>query len=70
MAMPFPPRLSKLYDEIANSHPSLIRGAVRCGKCGATRTVDAAHCLQHGWPKCPCGGGTMGLEPTTEPTSA
>lgn len=41
-----------LYDEIARSHPSLLGGVVVCGRCARTRIVDAAHCLQHGWPKC------------------
>ncbi len=49
----------ELYDEIAKSHPSLVAGTVLCARCGKTRTVDAAKCLQHGWPKC-CGA-TMAL---------
>lgn len=51
-----------LYDEIAASHPSLLAGRVHCGKCGTTRTVDPARCLREGWPKCECGGGTMGID--------
>jgi hypothetical protein len=54
-------RYQALYDEIAKSHPSLINGLVRCSRCGASRTVDAARCLRDGWPKC-CGG-AMGLQP-------
>jgi hypothetical protein len=55
-----------LYDEIARSHPSLLRGKVTCLKCSRSRVVDPAHCLQHGWPKCRCGAGTMSIENTTE----
>ena len=49
----------RLYDEIAASHPSLLRGKVWCS-CGKTRTVDPADCLRNGWPKC-CGG-TMSID--------
>jgi len=49
----------QLYDEIAASHPSLLGGRVFCPKCKTFRTVDAAKCLQHGWPRC-CGA-TMSL---------
>jgi hypothetical protein len=41
----------KLYDEIAVSHPSLLRGAVYC-RCGKARRIDAAECLRNGWPRC------------------
>ena len=44
----------RLYDEIAASHPSLIRGKVWCGRCRRSRVVDPAECLRSGWPKC-CG---------------
>jgi hypothetical protein len=53
-------RHQALYEEMAQSHPSLINGMVRCGRCGKARKVDAARCLQHGWPKC-CSA-TMGLD--------
>ncbi len=43
-----------MYDEMANSHPSLKRGQVWCLKCGRTESVKSSHCLQHGWPEC-CG---------------
>lgn len=43
-----------LYDKLAKVHPSLSRGKVWCIKCGAERSVIAAHALQSGWPKC-CG---------------
>ena len=43
-----------LYDTIAKSNPSLARGRVWCRKCGATRKVDTAKCLEQGWPMC-CG---------------
>jgi hypothetical protein len=62
--LPFKLPPSDLYEQIAKSHPSLLAGRVICGKCCATRTVDAAACLRHGWPKCDCGGGTMGLATT------
>lgn len=55
-----PSRHQALYDEIANSHPSLLAGKVVCARCGKGRTVDAARCLREGWPKC-CGG-TMRLQ--------
>ncbi|NWG24564.1 MAG: hypothetical protein HXY30_09180 [Pseudorhodoplanes sp.] len=64
--MPFRLPPSDLYEQIAQSHPSLLAGRVICGKCGQTRQVEAAACLRHGWPKCPCGGGTMGLASTTK----
>lgn len=53
-----------LYRTIAESHPSLINGKVVCARCGRTRVVDAAQCLQHGWPKC-CAV-TMSLEDAKE----
>jgi hypothetical protein len=49
-----------MYDQLAQSHPSLSRGRVWCRTCGATRPVDSAECLQHGWPKC-CGA-TMTID--------
>jgi hypothetical protein len=50
-----------LHEKIAASHPALAAGQVWCWNCGATKTVDSAHALRHGWPKC-CGE-TMRLEP-------
>lgn len=64
MTLKFKPVDRDFYEELAASHPSLLNGLVRCGRCGETRRVDPAHCLQHGWPKCSCGGGTMGLQET------
>lgn len=55
-----PARHQALYDTIAQSHPSLMRGIVWCGRCRKSRTVDAARCLREGWPKC-CNG-TMSIE--------
>ncbi len=52
-----------LCDEIAKSHPSLQRDMVWCRKCGNSRKVDAAECLRSGWPKCPCNGHTMTIDP-------
>ena len=43
-----------LYMTIANSHPSLKEGVVKCQKCGKRLKVDSVYCLQFGWPKC-CG---------------
>lgn len=63
MAPTFAPH-QQLFETIAKSHPSLIGGLVRCPRCNKSRKVDAAQCLQHGWPKC-CHGETMGL--TTSP---
>lgn len=59
--LPFPAPHQALYETIAASHPSLIRGLVWCGRCGRSRTVDPAACLRDGWPKC-CSG-TMAIEP-------
>lgn len=55
-----PSRHQSLYDTIAASHPSLLAGLVWCGRCGKSRSVDAARCLREGWPKC-CES-TMGLD--------
>lgn len=41
-----------LHDRMAASHPKLTRGQVWCRTCGATRRVDSAVALRHGWPKC------------------
>ena len=43
-----------LHDKLANCHPKLQRRQVWCRDCGATRRVDSADALRHGWPKC-CG---------------
>lgn len=64
MTITFKPVGDAFYQEIARSHPSLLSGKVICGKCGRSRVVDPARCMQQGWPKCPCGGGTMGLAAT------
>lgn len=42
------------YERMATCHPKLERGMVWCKVCGDTRKVNAAACLQSGWPKC-CG---------------
>ncbi len=42
------------YQSIANSHPRLANGEVFCRHCGKGKSVDPAHSLQYGWPKC-CG---------------
>jgi L-rhamnose isomerase len=54
-------RHQALHDEIAKSHPSLIRGMVWCRHCNKSRRVDPAECLRSGWPKC-CKGTTMSIE--------
>jgi len=67
MTFPNPAALARhqeLYDTIATSHPSLIRGKVWCSHCGKPRTVDPARCLREGWPKC-CGG-TVSLDTARE----
>ncbi len=46
--------MSKLYQNLANSHPSLIRGKVWCTKCGRSEFINSAHALRYGWPLC-CG---------------
>lgn len=43
-----------LYDEIAESHPSLLRGREWCTRCSSFRAVNAAAALRNGWPRC-CG---------------
>lgn len=50
-----------LYKTMAESHPALIQGRVRCETCGNEKVVDSAACLRSGWPKC-CGY-TMTLQP-------
>lgn len=62
MSLNFKPIGREFYEELAASHPSLLNGEVHCGRCGKTRRVDPAHCLQRGWPKCSCGGGTMSID--------
>lgn len=59
-----PARHQSLYDTIAASHPSLMRGVVWCGRCQRSRTVDPAKCLRDGWPKC-CSG-TMSIDKPVE----
>lgn len=62
MVLPFHPVSGDLYDEIAKSHPSLLRDRVWCTRCSSFRDVNTAECLRSGWPKCPCGGGTMSID--------
>lgn len=56
-----------LYDVIAASHPSLLRGRVWCSRCNAFKDVDAAKCLREGWPK--CHGATMSIDKPAERTN-
>jgi len=49
-----------LHSKMAQSHPSLARGKVWCRECGREQSVDAAHALRHGWPK--CHGATMTID--------
>ena len=46
--------MKDLYRTLANCHPSLKRGEVRCKKCGHTQKIDSSKCFQYGWPEC-CG---------------
>jgi hypothetical protein len=39
------------YEAMSKTHDSLRRGMVWCRHCGHSQQVDAAFCLQHGWPK-------------------
>ena len=48
------PDVTRLYRTLADSHPALHRGAVRCLTCGRTEAVDSATCLRKGGPTC-CG---------------
>ena len=45
---------ARIHNTIVDQVPKLARGQVWCVKCGATRKVDSAHCMEHGWPQC-CG---------------
>ncbi len=49
-----------IHESIVKDVPQLKRGRVWCHKCGNTREVDSALCLQLGWPKC-CGN-TMSID--------
>ncbi len=44
--------MSGLDRTLAESHPALQRGLVRCKTCGAEILVDAATCFREGWPLC------------------
>ncbi len=61
-----PPRT--LYDTIAASHPSLLRGRVWCSRCNAFKDIDAAKCLAEGWPR--CHGATMTIDSPAERKAA
>lgn len=45
-------RMSGLHKRMANSHPALQRGLVRCNVCGSEQRVNPAECLRNGWPTC------------------
>ena len=47
-------RMLGIYDAVKNSSPAMTAGTLVCNTCGNKKTVDTAHCLRHGWPKC-CG---------------
>ena len=53
-----------LYDEIAKSHPSLLRGRVWCTRCSNFRQVNVGNALRNGWP--PCCGMTMTIDSPAE----
>jgi hypothetical protein len=57
-------RLSGLHDRMAEE-AGIKRATVICATCGRSASVDGAHCLRHGWPKC-CGY-TMRLARPTPP---
>ncbi len=69
---------ASLHDELAASHPKLVRGRVWCRGCGRSERAacpeqgrGAATCLRSGWPKC-CGA-TMTIDapvPSPEPAPA
>ncbi|KKM17610.1 hypothetical protein LCGC14_1674130 [marine sediment metagenome] len=42
------------YNAMAESSPAMARGLVWCRHCPRVQAVNAADCLQRGWPKC-CG---------------
>lgn len=46
--------MKKIYSKLANCHPALKEGLVKCDKCGKEKKVDSAKCFKDGWPKC-CG---------------
>lgn len=50
------PNVNAVYRDMAEG----MSDQVTCRRCGATRKVDPAECLRHGWPKC-CGA-TMSLD--------
>jgi len=55
------PDFQSMYEDMANSNPSMKKGLVKCNKCSKEMKVDSAKCLQTGWPAC-CGK-TMSLLP-------
>jgi hypothetical protein len=59
---------SRLYDEIAASHPSLLRGRVWRIRCNAFKDIDPAKCLAEGWPR--CHGTTMTIDSPAERKAA
>lgn len=52
--MQFATRPHATFTEIERSHPSLLRGVVRCGRCSKPRTIDPATCQRIGWHRCTC----------------
>ena len=48
------PDPTPLHEAMADSHPALRQGLVRCDTCGREQRVNTAKRLAHGWPEC-CG---------------
>lgn len=46
--------MTKLHRQMAQSHQKLRCGTVWCRHCGRSQSVNSAHALAAGWPKC-CG---------------
>ncbi len=46
--------METIHKKIAESHPSLKKGELKCSTCGRESKVDSSECLANGWPKC-CG---------------
>lgn len=63
-------QIDAIYRRGAQASPQMRRGRVWCMRCRRSKKVDAAHCLEHGWPR--CHGVTMTLDAPheREPNSA
>lgn len=43
-----------LNKKLADSHPDLKQGIVKCETCGREVKVNSAKCFSDGWPECCC----------------